>query len=166
MPHAMVNMGLRYDVIPPKQSGPTDVERKLAALTEQLENEMRITSSPSSPSVKKDKPPPPPYHGPHHNEVLPRVLPANATTTSPGVPLLKGASPLGGNSPGSPSIKVTSPLRTPLPMQVTPPPRKGPSEAERKIEALTKELESQMERNPQGEYFGEYRFFIEKFPFN
>jgi LIM domain-containing protein len=41
-----------------------------------------------------------------------------------------------------------------LPVQVTPPQPKGPSEAERKLEALTQELENQMENNPQGEYYG------------
>ena len=150
MPNAYNNIGLRYDVVPPRRSGPSDVERKLAALTEQLENEMRITGSPSSPSPKKnvDKPPPPPYHGPHMTEPLPmsppqQVMPFYATSpTSPS------------SSAGSPSHKVTSPLRTPLPMQVTPPQRNGPSEAERKLEALTQELETQMERHPQGEYFG------------
>ena len=151
MPNAYNNIGLRYDVVPPRQSGPSDVERKLAALTEQLENEMRITSSPSSPSPKKspEKPPPPPYHGPHMTEPLPmsppqQVMPYYATT--PTSPASSASSPS--------SLKVTSPLRTPLPMQVTPPQRNGPSEAEKKLEALTQELETQMERHPQGEYFG------------
>ena len=151
MPNAAYNnVGLRYDVVPPKQNGPTDAERKLAALTEQLENDMRITSSASSPSARKgaEKPPPPPYHGPHITEPFPtsppRVGPSYATSpTSPAS---------SANSPSS--LTVTSPLRTPLPMHVTPPQRKGPSEAEKKLEALTQELETQMERHPQGEYFG------------
>lgn len=155
MPNAYNNIGLRYDVVPPKHSGPSDVERKLAALTEQLENEMRITSSPSSSSPKKSpdkKPPPPPYHGPHMTEPLPlspphQVMPSYAT--SPISPASSASSPS--------SLKVTSPLRTPLPMQVTPPQRKGPSEAEKKLEALTQELETQMERHPQGEYFGKIK---------
>ncbi len=157
MPVAYNNLpGLRYDVVPPKQSGPSDVERKLAALTERLANDMRINSSPSSPTARKggEKPPPPPYHGPHLTEPLPmaptQIRPSYAK--SPTSPV---------SSQGSPSLPlVTSPLRTPLPMQVTPPQRKGPSEAEKKLEALTQELENQMERHPQGEYFGKCSYLV------
>lgn len=43
-----------------------------------------------------------------------------------------------------------------LPYNVTPPRPAGPTEAERKIEELTRQLEEEMERNEeQGEYFGE-----------
>lgn len=42
-----------------------------------------------------------------------------------------------------------------LPYNVTPPRPAGPTEAERKIEELTRQLEEEMERNEeQGEYFG------------
>lgn len=44
-----------------------------------------------------------------------------------------------------------------LPYNVTPPRPAGPTEAERKIEELTRQLEEEMERNEeQGEYFGAY----------
>lgn len=42
-----------------------------------------------------------------------------------------------------------------MPYNVTPPRPAGPTEAERKIEELTRQLEEEMERNEeQGEYFG------------
>ena len=47
---------------------------------------------------------------------------------------------------------VAKPL---LQFNVTPPKQNGPSEAERKIEALTRQLEEEMEKEEeQGEYFG------------
>lgn len=44
--------------------------------------------------------------------------------------------------------------KTFLPYNVTPPRPKGPTEAEKKLEALTKQLEDEMENNPEGEFFG------------
>ncbi|GIY21405.1 uncharacterized protein CEXT_716691 [Caerostris extrusa] len=44
--------------------------------------------------------------------------------------------------------------KTLLPYNVTPPRQKGPTEAEKKIEALTKQIEDEMESNPEGEFFG------------
>lgn len=50
-----------------------------------------------------------------------------------------------------------------LPYNVTPPRSAGPTEAERKIEELTRQLEEEMERNEeQGEYFGICRTCGEK----
>lgn len=47
-----------------------------------------------------------------------------------------------------------------LPYNVTPPRPTGPTEAERKIEELTRQLEEEMEKNEeQGEYFGLNYFF-------
>ena len=43
-----------------------------------------------------------------------------------------------------------------LPFNVTPPKKTGPSEAERKIEALTRQIEEQMEKDAESEYFGEF----------
>lgn len=43
-----------------------------------------------------------------------------------------------------------------LPYYVTPPRQTGPTEAERKIEELTRQLEEEMEKQEEeGEYFGE-----------
>ena len=41
-----------------------------------------------------------------------------------------------------------------LPFSVTPPKPTGPSEAEKKIEELTKAIEEQMEKDEEQEYFG------------
>ena len=47
-----------------------------------------------------------------------------------------------------------------LQFTVTPPRQTGPSEAERKIEALTKQLEEELEKEEESEYFGELSFII------
>lgn len=53
------------------------------------------------------------------------------------------------------SVKLSG--KSLLPYNVTPPRPAGPTEAERKIEELTRQLEEEMERNEeQGEYFGEH----------
>ncbi|XP_002741576.2 uncharacterized protein LOC100378493 [Saccoglossus kowalevskii] len=44
--------------------------------------------------------------------------------------------------------------RTRLPYQVTPPRKPGPSTAEQKLEELTRQLEEELEINPEGEFFG------------
>ena len=142
---------LRYDTVPSKQTQ-SDMEQKLAALTQQLENEMNITSSTSQPrkiSMEIPNKPPPPYHGPHNTEPLAVSTYNSPNYTSP--TLSQQSSPLSQSSSMS-SLSV----RSPLPMQVVPATPTGPSEAERKVEALTQELESQMEKHPQGDYFGEY----------
>ena len=47
--------------------------------------------------------------------------------------------------------------KTLLPYNITPPRQKGPTEAEKKIEALMREIEDEMENNPpESEYFGKY----------
>jgi len=63
--------GLQYDVIPPRSDGPSEAERKVAVLTQQLENEMRLTASQGSllrqqatDTVSQYRSPPP-YYGPH-----------------------------------------------------------------------------------------------------
>lgn len=44
-----------------------------------------------------------------------------------------------------------------LPYSVTPPKPRGPTEAERKIEEMTRQIEEEMEkREEEGEYFGEW----------
>lgn len=46
-----------------------------------------------------------------------------------------------------------------LPYSVTPPKPRGPTEAERKIEEMTRQIEEEMEkREEEGEYFGERAF--------
>ena len=60
------------------------------------------------------------------------------------------------------SLNVTSPEKPSLkpallPFNVTPPKAAGPSEAERKMEALTKQIEEQMEQQEKSEYFGKQK---------
>lgn len=44
-----------------------------------------------------------------------------------------------------------------LPYSVTPPKPRGPTEAERKIEEMTRQIEEEMEkREEEGEYFGKF----------
>lgn len=53
-----------------------------------------------------------------------------------------------------------------LPYSVTPPRPAGPTEAERKVEELTRQLEEEMERQEEeGEYFGKDKFIISKIIF-
>lgn len=49
-----------------------------------------------------------------------------------------------------------------LPYSVTPPKPRGPTEAERKIEEMTRQIEEEMEkREEEGEYFGELKVSVE-----
>ncbi|XP_067651244.1 Wilms tumor protein 1-interacting protein homolog [Haliotis asinina] len=149
---------LHYETVPTRSAGPSDAEKKIAALTQQLEREMQISGSvskksPDSPSGKM--PPPPPYHGPHDVEVFPgSYTQRNAVRlVAPiqGVQVQRsGSVPITPpTQPGSPGIKPH------LHYQVTPPKSKGPSEAEKKLSALTQQLEEEMEKSPVGEYFGQ-----------
>lgn len=152
--------GLHYDTVPPKvKEGQSEAEKKLAALTEQLEKDMHIgNTSRKGSDVSSDRadPPPPPYPG-----SCAAIIPVNSVTSLSTVTAQNNTSV---NSQfvmaGVPSnvlssrYTATSPYKTPLPVQITPPKPKGPTEAEKKLEALTHELESQMEKNLQGEYYG------------
>ncbi|KAL3858976.1 hypothetical protein ACJMK2_009220 [Sinanodonta woodiana] len=148
-----------------QQNGLSDTERKLAVLTQQLENDMKISSSRRSSTSSSPAPrePPPPYHGPHITETPPGLPPRNVPPRyiNHGIP----------NSPGQPAMNRMSPTKTPpsatvrpqsqMPYQVTPP-LKGPSEAERKIAVLTQELEDEMEKLHKGDFFGQCYQCLEK----
>lgn len=85
-------------------------------------------------------PPPPPYPGPPTNHRPGHLNMSSSSSTS-----------------SSESFKNTTlNSKTLLPYNVTPPRTQGPSEAEKKIEALTKQLEDEMENNPEGELFGKF----------
>lgn len=89
------------------------------------------TSSPTKPSGS-DAAAPPPY---------------------PGIPN-PGKVPGRGLRPGS-SLTSASSSSSLLPYSVTPPRPKGPTEAEKKIEQMMKEIEDEMENSPpHGDYFG------------
>jgi LIM domain-containing protein len=62
---------------------------------------------------------------------------------------------MAGTGGGGTAHSMLKPL---LPFSVTPPRQNGPSEAERKIEALTKQLEEELEMEEESEYFGETNF--------
>ncbi|GAB1599273.1 mucin-5AC-like [Argonauta hians] len=155
---ASVQLPLYYETIPPKKNGLSDAEEKLAALTQQLENEMRISTTRKPSDIPKE--PPPPYHGPHKTEPMPG-------STSSRVPLKYANATsvaneeMVSNQPSStylPPASETPPKLTVSPRltyQVTPGPTKGPSEAEKKLAALTQQLEDDMEKNPMGEYYGQ-----------
>ena len=118
------------------------------------------TSSLSSETKMKE---PPPYHGPHittGTQITNYAVPSTTTATS------SGAFVSSSEVNSTPSSNLSTPsssrsnlsssnVRSPLSIQVTPSPGLGPTEAEKKLEALTQELERQMEVNPQGEYYGE-----------
>ena len=64
---------------------------------------------------------------------------------------------MSGSGGGAGSGAAHSVLKPLLPFSITPPRQNGPSEAERKIEALTKQLEEELEKEEESEYFGIYR---------
>ena len=131
-----------------------DAEQTLASLTQQLQDNMQISSSrknslDSQSSVPKN--PPPPYHGPHKTEPVPVIPPRNPRYTQPSQRMVvPGVMSQGvGRTPPSAAVRP----QAQLPYNVTPP-NKGPTEAEKKIAALTQQLEDEFEKSPQGEYFG------------
>lgn len=159
--------GLHYEVIPPKRNGPSEAEKKLAVLTKKLESEMCLSADSTSLSSSPQKKPssnPPPYYGPHitgTNIHCYSTAPAYANSDIRHVPPLTSASATLASS----KLDISSnSLKMALPVVVTPPHPHGPTEAEKKLEALTQELESQLEQNPQGEYYGKcifnYQFIV------
>eukprot|EP00096_Caligus_rogercresseyi_P000554 TRINITY_DN1100_c0_g1_i2.p1 TRINITY_DN1100_c0_g1~~TRINITY_DN1100_c0_g1_i2.p1 ORF type:complete len:561 (-),score=136.42 TRINITY_DN1100_c0_g1_i2:700-2382(-) len=80
-----------------------------------------------------------------------------------------------GNEPGGSNVIYQSQKQTPaaaaankaskmalLPYSITPPRPKGPSEAEKKIDELTKQLEEEMDKEEELDYFGECALCGEK----
>ncbi|XP_074646088.1 uncharacterized protein LOC141902321 [Tubulanus polymorphus] len=149
---------LHYETVPPRVAGPSEAEKKLAALTAQLESEMKISSTPpgKKPSDEQNVPlePPPPYHGPHNTEPSPVLPQLNVANTCIAQPQLCQA-PSTCTTMSQPGCQYQT-QKNILPLVMSPvPPRGGITEAEKKLDALTKELEDEMERNPQGDYFGQ-----------
>jgi len=79
--------GLQYDVIPPRSDGPSEAERKVAVLTQQLENEMRLTSTQGSllrqqmTDSSSQYRSPPPYYGPHITANVRMATPSNPASS-------------------------------------------------------------------------------------
>ncbi|KAK6178375.1 hypothetical protein SNE40_013170 [Patella caerulea] len=146
-PSLPTRVPLTYDTVPPRTPGPTDAEKKLAALTLQLEKEMCISSS----GVKKSpSEPPPPYHGSHILESVENLASNVHYTVGADKGVAMNNQDLNSPPPSTNCFRGV----TKLPYQVTPPPSVGPSEAEKKLATLTQELEDEMEKAPPGEYFG------------
>lgn len=79
-----------------------------------------------------------------------QILTSSMTTKSASAGQLPPPPPY----PGTGFKPNTLNTKTLLPYNVTPPRQKGPTEAEKKIEAWTKQIEDEMESNPEGEFFG------------
>lgn len=148
-------------------------EVELAVLTQQLEDSMKMTGSQNFPGEQTvHKQPPPPYHGPHKTEPVPSLPPRNPryTTASPNFihtsqhhqqPLTSTSQtgfvtsmvPTHGKNP--PSVAVR-PQTQQIPFHVTAHHGKSITDSiEQKVAALTQQLEDDMEKSPQGEYFGQ-----------
>ena len=151
-----------------RTSSQSETERSIALLTQKLTNDMRISMSPqptsSGPPTPPPKEPPPPYHGPHKTEPMPGLPPRNSavkfTSNSTGpssqtVPISAVGPRVTLNQvpPKTPPSATVRP-QAQISYQVTPPKSKGPSEAEKKLMAMTQELEDELESKSQGEYFG------------
>lgn len=136
------------------QQNHMDAEKTLATLTQQLQDSMQISSSRKN-SLESPVPknPPPPYHGPHKTEPVPVIPPRNPRyqQSSQQKVLVSGVmSQPQGRTPPSAAVRP----QAQLPYSVTTS-SKGPSEAEKKIAAMTAQLEDEFEKTPQGEYFGQ-----------
>ncbi|XP_005096786.1 uncharacterized protein LOC101858776 [Aplysia californica] len=152
--------------VPLNKAADSDAERAVAALTQQLERDMSISGAAVASGKKpSDYPssqqggelePPPPYHGPHDVQTSLKLSAAstqqkaNVRLVAPvqGIQVQTGStasSDLSGMSPG---------MKPGLAFQVTPPKNKGPSDAERKLAALTQQLEDEMD-HAAGDYFGQ-----------
>lgn len=136
-----------------------DAEKTLATLTQQLQDSMQIsTSRKNSLESPVPKNPPPPYHGPHKTEPVPVIPPRNPRyqQSSQQKVLVPGVmSQSQGRTPPSAAVRP----QAQLPYSVTTS-TKGPSEAEKKIAAMTQQLEDELEKTPQGEYFGKFVCFF------
>ena len=147
--------------VPLHPAGQSDAEKKLAALTQQLERDMRLTSpGPASKTSPETPPePPPPYHGPHELELTAssvssqQMQPVSSSQSRTPVRLVAPVQGVPAQVPASQS-QPQCPGGKGLNWQVTPPRGSGPSEAEKKLAALTQQLEDEMDQVPQGDYFG------------
>lgn len=144
--------------VPLHPNSQSDAEKKLAALTQQLERDMRITSPGPTPKTSPETPPepPPPYHGPHELELMGSASHGQRTGGQGKAPV-RLVAPVQGVQVQAPATQSQphSPGGKGLSWQVTPPRSVGPSEAEKKLAALTQQLEDELEQVPQGEYFGQ-----------
>ena len=147
----------------------TEIEQTLATLTQQLEDGMRLTSDQTIP-----KKPPPPYHGPHKTEAVPVLPPRNPRYSSPttNIPISHSQNFNPNQAHGGTKFVTSIPSQTgknppsvavrpqaQLPYQVTTHSGKDMVDMEKKVAALTQQLEDEMEKSPQGEYFGKCHYY-------
>lgn len=159
----------------------SDAERVVAALTQQLEKDMTISSSPFRKSMESQTvsksigaaeppPPPPPYHGPHdvqtsvkytNSQNPPQKINVRLVAPVQGIRVQTGSEASSLLSGVSPDVKHQ------LAFQMTPPKHKGPSDAEQKLAVLTQQLEDEMDHVIAADYFGKHCFstFISFFYF-
>ena len=133
----------------PKNTPKSPSETQVDLLTQQLKENMKLTSPIPTES-------PPPYHGPHKTEPMPGPLSRNVTPTISTQPSISPRvhTPVG-------TMPTRPVVQNPLLMQQqhrTPPKPKGPTNAEKRMEELTKQVEKEME-TAQGEYFGKLSKF-------
>ncbi|CAG5115857.1 unnamed protein product, partial [Candidula unifasciata] len=145
----------------------SDAERVVAALTQQLEKDMTISSLPfrknmDSPAILESvgaAEPPPPYHGPH--DVQTSVKYTNNQNNPPPKMNVRLVAPVQGirvqtGSEASSLFSGVSPdIKHQLAFQMTPPKHNGPSDAEQKLAALTQQLEDEMDHVIAADYFGQ-----------
>ncbi|XP_076470955.1 uncharacterized protein LOC143300870 [Babylonia areolata] len=155
--------------VPLHPNSQTDAEKKLAVLTQQLERDMRLTSPGPAPKTSPETPPepPPPYHGPHELELTASTVgsqqarPGSSGQNKSPVRLVAPVQGVPAQMPASQSQPQSHGGKG-LNWQVTPPRGKGPSEAEKKLAAMTQQLEDEMEQVSQGDYFGQCLLCQEK----
>ncbi|BFZ13110.1 hypothetical protein BsWGS_16149 [Bradybaena similaris] len=145
----------------------SDAERVVAALTQQLEKDMSISSSPFrknmdsqtvSKSVGAAEPPPPPYHGPHDVQTSVKYTNSQNPPQKMNVRLVapvQGIRVQTGSEASSLLSGVSPEVKHQLAFQMTPPKHKGPSDAEQKLAALTQQLEDEMDHVIAADYFGQ-----------
>ncbi|KAK3085613.1 hypothetical protein FSP39_006099 [Pinctada imbricata] len=135
-------------------------EMELAVLTQQLQENLQMSSDQTIP-----KKPPPPYHGPHKTEPVPVLPPRNPRYSSPTTAPISHSQNFSSQHQGGPKFATSISQKNPpsvavrpqtqLPYQVTQHSGKGHNDVEKKVAALTQQLEDEMEKSPQGEYFGQ-----------
>lgn len=167
--------------MPLNRTSDSEAERAVAALTEQLERDLGVggisetlaMSSTSANNKKHDQQPissqptaemsepPPPYHGPHDVQTQAKLNAAMVSPqpkSSPNVRLVAPVHPIqvqtGSAIPTSGPAMMSPGMKPGLTFQVTPPKNKGPSDAEKKLAALTQQLEDEMD-TAKGDYFGQ-----------
>lgn len=67
--------------------------------------------------------------------------------------------------PGTHASSTSAAAKPLLSFSITPPRKNGPSDAEKKVEELTKQLEEELEKREEAEYFGNKKNFASLQPY-